>query len=102
MIGQNTVLTRDGHDVRSDTHGYQIEQRFQIGSDVDTVVDCKSLHELVAYTTTRQMFVGVGLSFEFGIEDSHGVGQLVVGHMVVADDEINAFALGIGYFSPRP
>ena len=44
------------------------------------------------------MLVGIGLPFEFGIENSHGVGQLVVGHVVVADDEIDAFTLGIGDF----
>ena len=41
------------------------------------------------------MFVGIGLPLEFGVEDSHGVGQLVVGHVVVADDEVDAFALGV-------
>ena len=47
------------------------------------------------------MFVGVGVVFAFGVEDSNGLWQDAVGHVVVTDDEIDTFAFGIGYLIYR-
>ena len=63
MIGEDSVFSGYGYDVWRYAHGDEIEQRFQVGSYVDTVIDGKPLHEFVADTTPRQVFIGIGFSF---------------------------------------
>ena len=63
--------------------------------ELDTVVEGKCLHELKAYTASGQMFIRIGVVFPFGIQNGYSRGQYIIGDMMVADDEINAFLLGV-------
>ena len=47
------------------------------------------------------MFVGVGGICTLGIQDGHGRRQLNIGHVVIADDEVDAVLLGIGNLGVR-
>ena len=55
------------------------------------------MHKLEAYAASTQVFEGIGVVLTLGVEDGHGIGQLLVGHMMVADDEVDALLFGIGY-----
>ena len=94
VIGQDTVLAHDGHDVRGDAHGHQIEQGDEV-VELDAVAQREGLHELEAYTAARQVFVGIGVVFALGVPNGHGRWQHLVGHVVVTDNEVDAFLLGI-------
>ena len=63
--------------------------------ELNAVAEGKGLHELEAHAATRQVLVGIGVVGPFGIQDGHGGRQHVVGYVVVADDEVDAFFLGI-------
>ena len=63
--------------------------------ELDTVVEGKCLHELKAYAASGQMFIRIGVVFPFGIQNGYSRGQYIIGDMMVADDEINAFLLGV-------
>ena len=41
------------------------------------------------------MFIRIGVVFPFGIQNGYSRGQYIIGDMMVADDEINAFLLGV-------
>lgn len=45
--------------------------------------------------------VRIGVVEPLGIENGYGGWQYGVGHMVVADDKVDAFLLGIRYFFYR-
>ena len=96
VIGQDTVFSHDRNDVRSYTDSHQIKQRHEV-VEIDAIIDGKRLHELEAHTTSRKMLVRVGGIRSLGIEDGYRRGQHLVRYMVVADDEVDAFLLGIGY-----
>ena len=64
----------------------------------DAVVLCKRLHELEAHAAAAEVLEGIGGVSTLWIERGHGTGQLIVGHMVVADDEIYSHLLGACYF----
>ena len=55
------------------------------------------MHELEPYPTATKMLERIGVVSTLGIEYCHGIGKRVVRHVVVADDEIYAKALGVGY-----
>ena len=95
VVGQYTVLTQDGNDVRSDADSAEIQQRHQL-PEGDAVVDGEGLHQLEAHTAAREMLVGVSGIHALGIEDGHRRRQLVIRNMMVTDDEVNAPFLGIG------
>ena len=44
------------------------------------------------------MLEGEGIVFPLRVQNSHGRRHYLVGHVVVADNKINAPTLGIGYF----
>lgn len=96
VIGQDAVLAHDGDNVGRDAHGAEVEQGHQL-VESDTVAFGKGLHELKPYTTARKMGVGVGGIGTLGVENGAGGRQDFVGHMMVADDEVDAFLAGIGY-----
>ena len=41
------------------------------------------------------MFIRIGVVFPFGIQNGYSRGQYIIGDVMVADDEINAFLLGV-------
>ena len=96
MEGQDAVLTRDGDDVRGDADGHKLEQPLEC-AEGDVVALRKGLHELEAHAAAAEMGVGILGVGAFGIEHGHGGGQLVVGHVVVADDEVHAALVGVGH-----
>ena len=94
MICQDAVLTHDGHDVARDADSTQVQQRYQ-PAERNAIADGKSLHELEAHATTRQIKIRIRVVHPFGIQNRHCRRQHLVRHMVVADDEVNALVLGI-------
>ena len=64
----------------------------------NAVVFGKGLHELEAHAAAAQLLERVGVVGAFGVEDGHGGGHHIVGHVMVADDKVDAQALGIGNF----
>ena len=97
VISQNTVFVGDGHNIGCDAHSHQIEQRNKL-RERNLVVLCKSLHQFEAHATTRQIVVRIGGIGTLGIQHSHRIGQFVIGFVMVADDEVYAFLLGISNF----
>ena len=95
VIGQDAVLAHDGHDVGRDADGAEVEQGDEL-RELDAVADGEGLHQLEAHAATAQMLVGIGVVGTLCVEDGYGGGQLVARH-VVADDEVDAFLLGVGY-----
>ena len=95
VVGQDAVLAHDGHDVRGDAHGHQVEQGDEV-VELDAVAQREGLHELEAHAAARQVLVGVRVVLALGVQDGHGGRQHLVGHVVVADDEVDALLAGIG------
>ena len=93
--GKNAVLAHNGYKVRGDTHCNKVKESIQLLGRY-TVVNCKRLHELEAHATTRKMRIRVGRIGSLRIEHRNGTGQFLIGHMVVAHNEIYAQRLGIG------
>lgn len=65
---------------------------------LDAVVLGKSLHKLESYSTARQVFVWVRRIRTLGIQNGGGRRKYLIGYMMVADNEIDAFFLGIADF----
>ena len=96
VVGQNAVLADDGHDVRGDADGDQVEQGFD-GLEGELFVLAECLDEFKADAASGEVFTGVGAVLAFGVEHGDGVGNGVAGQVMVANDEIDSFALGIGH-----
>ena len=94
MVGQDAVLAHDGHNVRGDAHSHQVEQGDEV-VELDAVAQREGLHELEAHAAARQVLVGIRVVLALGVQDGHGGRQYLVGHVVVADDEVDAFLPGI-------
>lgn len=92
MIGKYAVLSHNRYDVRSDADRNQVQQGNQV-MKLDAVADGKRLHEFKAYPATRKVFVGISIVFALGVQYGYGRGQYLIGHVVVADDEVDAFSL---------
>ena len=100
VVGQDAVFAHDGHDVGGDGHDTKVEQLVET-VELDAVVGGKGLHEFESHAATRQMRVGIVIVAALGVENGHGRRQHFVGHVVVADDEIDAALLGVGNFVDR-
>ena len=94
---EDAVFAHDRHYVRSDTDCNHVEQWDEI-AEVYAVADSKCLHKLESYTASRQVFVGIGGILALGVEDGCSLRQLIVRHVMVADNEVYALSLGICYF----
>ena len=94
VIGKYAVLSHNRYDVRSDADRNQVQQGNQV-MKLDTVADGKRLHEFKAYPATRKVFVGISIVFALGVQYGYGRGQYLIGHVVVADDEVDAFFFGV-------
>ena len=89
MEGENAVFVGDGHDVGCYAHRTEVEQGNEPRERYAVVLG-EGLHQFEPHTATAQVLEGVGVVFAFGIEDGYGVGQLVIGYVMVADDEVYA------------
>ena len=96
MVGKDAVLAHYGHEVRCYAHGNKVEQGVELVGR-DAVVHCKGLHELEAYAATREVRIGVGRTGKLGVQYRNGAGQLLIGDVMVAHDEVYAQRLGIRY-----
>ena len=94
VVGEDTVFAGHRHDVGGDANGDEVEKGFEVDG-VDAVGLGEPLHELVSDAASREVGIGVGGAFEFRVEDCGSRGQLVVGDVVVANDEIDAERGGI-------
>ena len=97
IVGKDTVFAGDGDNIRGDTDGAEVQQGVEHSQLIHAIVASKGLHELKAYATCREMRVGIFVVNAFGIEYGNSFRQLIIGLVVVADDEVNAFLLGIAY-----
>ena len=95
-VCHDAVLVDHGHDVGGDADGHQVEHGLELGGAY-AVADAEGLHELVAHAASAEVGAGVGGAFQLGVEDGGCRRQLLVGHVVVADDEVDAQLLGVGY-----
>ena len=100
VISQNTVFVGDGHNIGSNAHSHQIEQRNKL-RERNLVVLRKSLHQFKANPATRQIVVRIGGIGTLGIQHGHRIGQFVIGFVMVADDEVYTFLFGISNFLHR-
>ena len=97
VIGKYAVLSHNRYDVRGDADCHQVQQRNQM-MKFDAVADSECLHEFKTYSAARKMFVRIGVVFALGVQYSYGRGQHFIGYVVVADDEVDAFFLGVCNF----
>ena len=97
VVGEDAIFARDGHDVRCNRHGTEVEQLVQ-AVELNAIVGGKGLHEFETHTAAREVRVGVVIVAALGVENGHSRGQDLVGNVVVANDEIDATLLGIGDF----
>jgi len=95
VVGQDAVFSTDGYNIGGNAHCNQVEQRLEVLVKIDVVVLGKGLHELKAHTTTRELVVGIGVVGALGIEHSNSIRQGVVRYVVITNDEVNAFGLGV-------
>ena len=96
MISQHTVFAHHRHNVRRNAHGAKVEQGRKFVK-LYAIAGSKRLHEFEAHATPRKVRVGIVVVGALGVEYGHRARQLGVGHMVVANDKVDAQALGISY-----
>ena len=101
IVSKHTVFAHDWHNISSNTYSAQIQQTLKPIHIVHAITDSKTLHKLEAYTAAAQFLERIFVVFEFGVKDSHSIGQNIVGHMVVTHNEIDTQRLGIGNFFNR-
>src|SRR5574344_363781 len=94
MISQDSIFAHDRHYVAGYADGTKVEQRNE-RAERNAVANGKCLHELEAYATTREVKIRVGVVHTFSIENCHSGGKCFVRNMVVANDKVYAFILGI-------
>lgn len=95
MVCHDPVFPGHWHNVGSDADGDQVKKTIQLILICQPVALGEGLHELKSYATPAEVRIGISVAFHFGIENGICLRQNVVGDMVVAYDEINAFFLGI-------
>ena len=96
MIGQYTILAHHRHDIRGDAHSAEVEQRGEL-VELYAIAHSEGLHKLEPYATPRKVGVGVMIVAPLGIKNGHSTRQLIVGHMVIADNEIDTLTFSISY-----
>ena len=97
MESEDTVFLLYRHDVGSDAHGTEVEQRDESG-ERNVVVLGESLHEFKAYATSAKVLERKGIVRTLWVENSHSRRHHLVWHVVITNDEIYAKRLGIFYF----
>ena len=100
MVGQDAVFAHDGDDIRRDAYGAQVQQGNELAK-FDAVALGERLHEFEAHPATGQVGIGIGGVEPLGVQDGRGGRKHLVGHVVVADDEVDAFFTGVSYFFDR-
>ena len=95
-MGKDAVLAGDGDDVGGDADGHKVKLlEPELVGEVELLAI--ALDELEADTAAGKFFVGVRTAAALGVEDGVRVGDFVPLEVVVADDDINAVAVGEGH-----
>ena len=90
---QDAVFVGHRHDVGCNADGAEIEQ-WDESREGDAVVFGKGLHQFEPYTASAEVLEWVGVIGTFRIKDGDGRRQLLVRHVMVADDEVDAHLFG--------
>ena len=93
-VGQHAVFARDGHDVGGDAHGEEVEQLIHF-FDSAVALHREGGDQLEAHATARELVVRIVAVGALGVEHSHGIGDDIASAVVVADDEVDAFGVGV-------
>ena len=96
MEGKDSVFIHYRHNVGSNTHGAEVEQRNEPG-ERNVVVLGKSLHKLESYTASAEMLEREWIVRTLRIEYGHSRWHHIVRNVMVADDEVYAKTLGVFY-----
>ena len=94
---QYAVFILHGHDVGCYAHSTEVEQGDE-PREGNAIVLGKGLHELKSHAASAEMLEGVGVVFALRVENGGSRRHHLVGDVVVANDEVDAKTLGIGYF----
>ena len=97
VISQNAVFFYYRNDVRRNAHGAEVEQLHEF-VELDTVANGESLHQLETYAAAAQMVVRVVVVGALWIQNGNGGRQHCIGHMVIADNEVDTQILGVSNF----
>ena len=97
MVGKYAVFAHNRHDVRGDAHRYEIKVGDEL-AELYAVVFGEGLHQLESYAAAREVRVGVVGAYKLGVEYGHSWWELLILHVMVAHDEVDTQALGIGDF----
>ena len=87
MEGEYSVLIYHRHNVGSNTHGAEVEQRNEPG-EWNVVVLGKSLHKLESYTASAEMLEWEWIVRTLRIEYGHSRWHHIVRNVMVADNEV--------------
>ena len=96
IIGKNTVFTRDRYDVASNGDNDEVKQCEEFVT-IDLVAHGERLHEFEPHTAATKFLVRILAILTLGVKDSDSVRDLVISGVVIADDEVDAFLLGVLY-----
>ena len=96
VMGQDAVFAHQRHDVRGDAHHQQVQQR-RDRRKRHPVFHRIGLHQLESHAAARQLVERVGAIGAFRIENGYRTKNLLGREVMVADDEIHALSLRIGY-----
>ena len=93
-VGQHAVFARDGHDVGGNAHGEEVEQFIHL-FDGAVALHREGGDQLEAHATARELVVRIVAVGALGVEHGHGIGDDIASAVVVADDEVDAFGVGV-------
>ena len=91
---QNAVLVNHRHKVGRYAYGTEVEQRDEPGEGY-AVVFGKCLHKLKAHSAAAKVLKRIGVALALGVENGRGLRQFLVGHVMIANNKVYAYALGI-------
>ena len=97
IIGHDAIFLNYRHQVGSYRHGAEVEKRREFG-ERNAIIFSPTLHEFKAHAAAAEMLKGIAVVGAFGIEDGYCWRHCLVGHMVVANDEIDTQLFGVGDF----
>ena len=89
MVGHHSVLAYNRNDIGCDAHRHKVEERFEFVMVCQAIAHCKPLHKFESHSASAEIGTGVGGIRHLGVQNSHGRGQHLIGHMMVAYYEIH-------------
>ena len=66
--------------------------------EFDSIIQCKSLHELESYSASGKVMVRICGVMALGIQDGNRFRKYFIRNMMVTNDKVYSFFFGIGYF----